>query len=279
MSTFLNTYGDTEGPLGFPMKDKQAKALEAILHSLPQEDRQLAHFVTAKAATEVLDGERSDVSWISTESIDRDKEIVIAKGMNDGQFAANPLVTMNHCYSRPPVGRSLWRKRAKDGQLTGIKAKTQYPVRPADWTDDCWPPDAAFSLVKAGLLNGKSVGFIRLKSHAPTSHEIAAKPDLFANVTRIIDEWLLLEYACTFLPTNQDAIVEAVSKSKIKVPKEWLPEIKDPPQGPPKNSEIIPFISYTEIENAVERALHGINIDTIARAVTKNAIDRLRGAV
>jgi hypothetical protein len=48
-------------------------------------------------------------------------------------------------------------------------------------------------------MNGKSIGFLRLKSHAPTSHEIAATPAL-ATVTRIIDGWLLLEYACVFLP-------------------------------------------------------------------------------
>jgi len=30
--------------------------------------------------------------------------------MDDSQFALNPIVTLNHDYSMPPVGRSLWRK-------------------------------------------------------------------------------------------------------------------------------------------------------------------------
>jgi len=60
-------------------------------------------------------------------------------------------------------------------------------------------------------MNGKNIGFLRLKSHAPSSHEIAATPAL-ASVTRIIDEWLLLEYACVFLPCNQTALVQEVSK-------------------------------------------------------------------
>src|SRR5262249_44316969 len=145
------------------------------------------------------DGERADVSWITTEEIDREGEIVVARGMNDSHFRLNPIVTMQHCYYLPPVGKSLWRKRARDGPLAGIKAKTQYPKRPDDWPHEQWDPDTVFALVKAGLLQGKSIGFIRLKSHAPSSHEIAADPDL-AQVTRIIDEWLLIEYACTFLP-------------------------------------------------------------------------------
>ena len=119
MTQFFKQYGDTEGPLGIPMKDKQAQAVEQILKSLPAEDRVLCRFVTTKAPTELMDGERSDVSWISTESVDRENEIVIARGMNDSQFAGNPLVTCNHSYWQPPVGRSLWRKKAKDGTLVG----------------------------------------------------------------------------------------------------------------------------------------------------------------
>jgi hypothetical protein len=277
MSAHLKAYGDTEGPLGIPMRDKQAHVLENILKTIPQEDRRLRRIVTSKAPSELLDGERADVSWITTESIDRDKDIVVAKGMNDSQFQANPVVTLNHCYHEPPVGRSLWRKRARDGEIVGIKAKTQYPTRPPDWTEECWPPDAAYSLVKAGLMNGKSIGFIVLKSHAPSSHEIAAKPDLFGNVRCVIDEWLLLEYACTFLPTNAEAVVEQVSKSNIKVPRQWLPEGTEKP--PQKQQPVIPFISFSEIEYAVERAMQQINTHAITEAATREAINRLRGIV
>ena len=38
--------------------------LDSLLKALPAEDRQLVHLVTAKA---VMDGERADVSWITTE--------------------------------------------------------------------------------------------------------------------------------------------------------------------------------------------------------------------
>jgi hypothetical protein len=103
---FLKTSYDTEGPLGLPMKDKQARLLDGILKTLPEEDRRLCRIVTAKKPSELLDGERADVSWISTEEIDRDREIVVARGMNDDQFKLNPIVTLQHCYGQPPVGRS-----------------------------------------------------------------------------------------------------------------------------------------------------------------------------
>src|SRR6201987_6233549 len=128
MPPFLKQYGAAVGPLGFPMPDKAARALDGPLKALPKgKEYEYRKAVVARPPTELNPGERSDVSWISTESVDRTGEVVIAKGMNDSQFQANPLVTLGHAYYLPPVGKSLWRKRVKDGDLVGIKAKTRYP--------------------------------------------------------------------------------------------------------------------------------------------------------
>jgi hypothetical protein len=62
-------------------------------------------------------------SWISVETPDHQKEVVIAKGMNDSQFHGNPLVTPQHNYQLPPMDRLLWRKVVRDGDLRGVKAK------------------------------------------------------------------------------------------------------------------------------------------------------------
>jgi hypothetical protein len=110
MPPFDPAHFDTEGPLGLPMKDAQAQMLDSVLKALPAEDRQLARVVVAKAPTEVKDGARSDVSWISTDEIDRDQEIVVAKGMNDSQFKLNPIVT------RPPCCRKSARAAGSRGE-------------------------------------------------------------------------------------------------------------------------------------------------------------------
>jgi len=174
---FLKPHYDTEGPFGLPMKDAQAQALEAIIKTLPQPAE--PKFVTLdKAPSELLPGERADVSWISTEDVDRDQEVVVAKGMDDGHFKLNPIVILQHCYSLPPVGKSVWRNRYKDGDMVGVKVKTQYPKRPDSWKDDDWPPDTTFSLIQSGLLLGKSIGFLPTKAHAPTDDEIKKNAEL-----------------------------------------------------------------------------------------------------
>jgi hypothetical protein len=272
--SFLNEYGTTEGPLGFPMTDKQARALDLLLKSLPQgKDYQYRKAVLARAPTELNPGERSDVSWISTESVDRANEVVIAKGMNDSQFAQNPLVTLGHSYALPPVGKSLWRKRVKDGSLTGIKAKTVYPPRPADWAESQpWNPDQVFALIQAGLMNGKSIGFLPTRVHIPDDDE--RKKNGWEKVTLVIDEWLLLEYAAVFMPCNQNALVEQVSKGSVSLTPE-LAEILGLDPTPVTPGPIIPFTPYEEIEKSIAARLAAVDFEGMATA----AFDRIRGRV
>lgn len=198
-----------EGPFGVPMTDVQAMRLEAIVRALPQGD---AFEPRRKASARGLDAceGRCDVSWITEETPDRVGDVVLASGIDDSHFRLNPLVTLNHDYRRPPVGRSVWRRLARDGALVGVQAKTHYPARPASWSDGPWPPDAAFDLVQAGLLWGKSIGFLPLQLREPTAEERRTKPG-WANVRHVVERWLLLEYACCFLPMQPHSVVAEVS--------------------------------------------------------------------
>jgi hypothetical protein len=364
MNWLKQHYGMTEGPLGFPLTDKQALALDAILKSLPKDsaysyrkmvvgdgsasgvsdDPGIGAFSRSaqtvsvgenglrtpaksparhqfKAVTEVSSGERSDVSWISTEDPDRVGDVVCAKGMNDGQFRLNPIVTLNHCYSMPPVGRSLWRKLVKDGPLRGIKAKTLYPPRPAAWAEGKdWPADVAFSLVQADLLRGKSIGFLPVKVHVPDAQEKRQRlddrgPAETANGARseinlVIDEWILLEYACVVLPAQQNAVVESVSKSQqartefstasstmlaSNIGAEKIPALPAEFQkalgliypscsfpGSPgadasgsERSPLMPFTSLAEIEKAIQDHIRRIDVQKLIQA----RLDLLRGRI
>jgi hypothetical protein len=276
MPDFLTThYGSVEGPLGFPMPDRAAQTLDTLLKSLPRTpEHEYRHLVTTKAPTEINPGERSDVSWISSESPDRTREVVAAKGMNDAQFAANPIVTLGHAYYLPPVGKSLWRKRVRDGQRVGIKAKTVYPARPEAWpAQDAWPPDQVFALIQAGLLQGKSIGFLPTKVHVPDSKEVQ-KNGWSDNVDLVIDEWLLLEYACVFLPANQDALVESVAKGSLALTDDVLQALGLSKQvfgdGDGGALErVVSFTSLDEIHKAVLGQIAAIDFEALAEKTIK----------
>jgi len=271
-------YGTTIGPLNFPQSDRAASALDAVLRSLPKTpEYEYRKAISAKAPTELNPGERSDVSWITTESVDRMGEVVLARGMDDSQFAGNPLVTLGHAYWLPPVGRSLWRKRTRDGNLVGVKAKTQYPPRPEAWpAGDPWPPDKVLALVQAGLLQGKSIGFLPTKVHIPDEKEVR-RNGWGEQVSLVIDEWLLLEYACVFLPANQDALVEAVSKGSVEVPSELLDALGlNVLQAP---SRTIVFTPWEEVERAVARRVEAIDFLTLAQQALQRGLDRVRGRI
>ena len=161
----------TPGPFSLPMTSRQAFALEALLKSLPDklEPRRLS-----LAQTLPEPDTRSDISWITTE-----RRIVRATSSSPPAWTTRisssiPIVTLNHDYTRSPVGRSLWRKPAQEGSIVGIKAKTYYPPRPKDWSDGPWLPDLAHGLLHAGLLNAKSIGFLPLKVRSPSPRKCAA---------------------------------------------------------------------------------------------------------
>lgn len=213
---------DTEGPFGLPLKDKQAQALDALLKTLPKNDDAftLRRLSSPRGLSELLPEDRADVSWITVETPDLAGDLVFASGMDDSIFQLNPIVTLNHHYDQPPVGRSLWRRKmvrsepraSAAGALNGIKAKTHYPPRPDSWSAADWPPDTAFSLVQSGLLRGKSIGFLPLQLRHPSGDEVQQNPQL-QNVRYLIEKWLLLEYACCYLPMQPLALVEEVAKS------------------------------------------------------------------
>lgn len=269
MPDFLKQYYDTAGPAGVPMKDKQARTLDVRLKELPKEEAfAFRRCSVARGVSELAAGERADVSWITEESPDRMGDVVLAAGMDDSLFQLNPIVTLNHVYTQPPVGRSLWRRKVRDGSWTGIKAKTHYPPRPEKWTDPDWLPDSAFELVKTDLLRGKSIGFFPVKVRTPTAQEIAERP-AWRQVRYIIEEWILAEYACCYLPVQPHAVVEQVSKALAVLPKEVAAALGTPP------ARTVGVTGFDEIEKAVRRHLGVMDLQRCLRDAWEKATGRV----
>ena len=198
------------GPWNLPMAEEMARSLEIRRREVPAEFREellrMPVSPDARAA-----GTREEDSWITTDTVDRQGDVVLATGMDDRAFALNPVVTWQHDYSQPAVGRSLWRQRFRRRLGQGIVARTRYPPAPPGWPPcQPWLPDHAWNLLVQGLLAGKSIGFVPLKARSPTREELRARPD-WAGARRVITDWLLVEYACVTLPANPETLLAETS--------------------------------------------------------------------
>src|SRR5262245_34487071 len=105
---FDKAFGTVEGPLGLPCLEEQAKALDALLKSLPAEDREIRKAALPAALTTLEIGERADVSWISTESVGRHGEIVLAKGVDDTRYTPKLHFELDACrVARPESSKGV----------------------------------------------------------------------------------------------------------------------------------------------------------------------------
>src|SRR5205823_2218144 len=109
-------------------------------------------------------------------------------------------------------------------------------------------------------------------------------------VRRVIQEWVLLEYACTFLPTQPNAVVEAVSKGlpiseaqrkQLAAVLHLDPATLAPAGGgdrgtaagaterrdTPPPAGLVPFTPWSTIEKQVTSRITGIDWNTIVAKV------------
>ena len=218
-------YGDATGPLGFPMRSDVAKEVEAALKKQPRELREAfrteingqmvegyGRIATTPASVDLDEDSRTDVSLVSTASVDRDREVILPKGLDWSQFRRNMIVPFAHTYNALPIGRALWVRRnksdksAKDGWL----AKTLYIEKPPEWTTD-WFPDAVWWMVLNRVILGKSIGFLPISGGPPKEEDLKRRPE-FAGVRWIVDKAIVLEYSIAPVPSNPDALVTEVGK-------------------------------------------------------------------
>lgn len=163
------------------------------------------------ADIKVAEGAREFVAKITTNSIDRDREIVDPKGIDFAYYRKNPVILWGHNYSEPAIGRSQWIKTwTENGKAKGHISKGVI-------ASGVQKAEDVFNLIQQGILNTTSVGFVPISGHEPTEKEIEADSSL-KKVAYIHDKISMLEYSIVNVPANPEATIEAVSKGIIDIP-------------------------------------------------------------
>lgn len=225
--------------------------------------------VHSEKLLEVNEGKREVVSVISTDSIDRDGEVVLPRGMKKGNYNGNPVVMVSHDLRTLPVGKSLW-----------IKAEEKRILAKSYISDKTQLARDAFGLLQDEVLNAWSVGFTTIRASAASKGELDARPD-WAESRRLIREWELFEYSLVAVPANPEALTLAVSKG-------YSPETLDFLKGDKgTETQVVEQVikevnqkehfSFNALIKALERAAEkrgSINIDTIVKAAFEKMATR-----
>lgn len=184
-----------------------ARKVDALVPTLPKGCGY--HAKSNGELQEIKGEERTEISVISSDSKDREGEILFIDGLDSKLYEeTNPIVLWQHDAERP-VGRNVWLK--KDGNKA--LAKTHFPPKPKGYEGD-WLPDQVFALQQAGIVRAKSVGFLNLTPlREPTAPELEKRPDWKDG--GIFDKTLLLEYSVVSLGCNQDALMTAITNKSF----------------------------------------------------------------
>jgi|GEM_PF-1364661 len=242
---YLKDYGNCSGPLGFPMQEKDARELEEMLDT-----GEWSHCTIRKSEMDgVFPGERSDISVISDDTIDKDGDVIDPKSVSFERFRQNPVVAYNHMYDIPPIGKSLWQKLVGGNTW---KAKTQYISRPETHPREAaWLPDSIFHMIQSGSMRGKSLGGA-VKWRGVTEEDVATHPT-WKSARRVSEKVVVYEYSACPLAVNNNTVVEEVSKAVLSLPEEIMrqdfPEAYEAIKELKKKTSSLPVIkSYVTVE-------------------------------
>lgn len=171
---------------------------------------------TLEAMVSKSDGVKVDAT-ITTETIDRDGEVLISQGMDASEYEKNPVVFYNHDYAQP-IGKITDIRRSQGK----IDASIEFAQRPDDFTGSYFP-EFVESLVDQGIVKGISVGFVPLPGGVRKA-STKDREDYGEHVRQVYSKWKLLEVSVAPLPANATALVSAVRKGVVRLEdaERWL---------------------------------------------------------
>ncbi len=178
------------------------------------------------------DGQTAIVK-MTTNTVDRDGDILIPSGCNYADYMKNPVCLWQHAHSQPAIGKVL------NMQVTPNAIYGKVKFAETTLAQEVW------SLVKGGFITSCSIGFICRKvlirgTAAFKEYVQQTGLQITNEVKRIITEYVLIENSFVNIPANQEALVLAVSNKSIHLSEKLMDDfnIKNVVEAPV--AEVVP---------------------------------------
>lgn len=200
---------------------------------------------------------------ITSDSIDRDGEVVVPQGMNSTEFERNPVLFYNHDYAQP-IGKCVSLKRGP-AHITG---EFKLAHRPEGWEGPYFP-EFVGSLIGQGIVKGVSIGYMPEEGGMRRA-TVDDRKRYGTSVQTVYSKWKLLEISVAPLQANPDALVTAIRKGAVDADAamRWLG------WTPPKRVQVVVDLP---VRAAVESgpATMPIDVKSIVRSEIARRMGRL----
>ena len=166
------------------------------------------------------DDEKTVIARISSILVDADGDIIIPEGCDFKRYSKNPVILVDHDYKvENVVGNAIDLAVRNNGLYAKIK------FADTDKANDVW------KLVKGGFLKANSIGFIikscLLKGTKEFKEYVNTHKSLInENLQRIITEYELIESSIVAVPSNENALMTAISLKSIELSDKTIKELK-----------------------------------------------------
>jgi HK97 family phage prohead protease len=188
---------------------------------------------------------------ITTETVDRDGDVVVSSGALLDSYRQNPIVLYSHMPVFP-VGNCtelLVKDRSIEAEVEFFSA------------DESPLADRLYRLYSRGKMRGVSVGFI--------PREVSTDPILDGQKGRTYLQWELLEFSLVAIPSNREALSVPRREAMATALKSLMPEdVKDP------EASLADLFAVDE-----ERERAGGETEKGGRVLAKRNMDRIKQAV
>ena len=137
---------------------------------------------------------------ISTDSVDREQDVISLAGWDLANYRRNPVVLWGHDASRLPIGRAL------DLRIEDNALKATVEFIPSDTPEGGMFAESVLRLARGGFIAATSVGFRPLKWDY-TNDQSRGADDWFPGID--FEEQELVELSIVTVPANPEALIEA----------------------------------------------------------------------
>lgn len=148
---------------------------------------------------------------VTTEAVDRDGDIIRAKGVDNKEYRIEPVVLFAHDKYNVPIGRSL--KEWIDNKINGWLSWDLYFDNDIDTTGRS---DLVFRMVNSGAMRGGSIGFLPVTVKCDHPDEDRKKLGLGKYGVEFLKVKKIEHSACT-IPANQEALSNNLKSLDSKI--------------------------------------------------------------